>query len=184
MLVPLPCRHASTLTRGGPARWRLVHTYTTSNNANTVSRSHQSMEGRECTWDIASKQEKVAWSLANKRYHVRDVCITGVHRLFAEHRMVKKNVISSLASAPYNVPGRSYQEWYDISLRTNWTFFCTSAFFLFRSRIFSRALGCGARRKPACPLRCKCGPWSRTVARALGVQSRENWQVATWRHSE
>ena len=28
-------------------------------------------------------------------------------------------------------------------------------------------------------MRCKCGPWPRSVACALGVQSRENWQVTT-----
>ena len=62
---------------------------------------------------------------------------------------------------------------------------CTSAFFfLFLPRVFSRALGCGAPRGLACTLRCKSGPWPRSMARALGVQSRENWQVVTGRHSE
>ena len=57
-------------------------------------------------------------------------------------------------------------------------------FLLFYPRVFSRALGCGARSRPACTLRCKCGPWPRSMERALGVQSRENWQVTTGRHSE
>ena len=49
--------------------------------------------------------------------------------------------------------------------------------FLFRPRVFSRALGCGARRGPACVQWCKCGFRPGSVARALGVQSREIWQV-------
>ena len=58
--------------------------------------------------------------------------------------------------------------------------FCTSAFFALPPVGRFRALGCGARRKLARTLRCKCGPWPRSVARALGVQSRdENWQVTT-----
>ena len=48
---------------------------------------------------------------------------------------------------------------------------------LFRPRVFSRALGCGARRRPACTPRCKCGSRSGSVARALGVRSREIWRV-------
>ena len=31
---------------------------------------------------------------------------------------------------------------------------------------------------------CKCGPWPRSVARALGVQSRENWQITTGLNSD
>ena len=51
--------------------------------------------------------------------------------------------------------------------------------FLRRPRFFSRALGCGARTGPACTPRCQCGSPSGSVARALGVQSREIWQVIT-----
>ena len=54
-------------------------------------------------------------------------------------------------------------------------------FFLFRPRVFSRAPGSGARREPARAPRRKCGPWSRSVARALGVQKS---QVTTGRPSE
>ena len=57
-------------------------------------------------------------------------------------------------------------------------------FFLFRPRVFSRALGSGARSEPARAPRRKCGPWPRSVAHTLGVRSRENWQVTTGRHSE
>ena len=46
-------------------------------------------------------------------------------------------------------------------------------FVFFRPRIFSRALGSGARREPARTRRRKCGPWPRSVARARGVQSRK-----------
>ena len=49
--------------------------------------------------------------------------------------------------------------------------------FLFRSRVFS--LGCGARRGGACTRRCKCASRPAPVARALGMQSRESWQVTT-----
>ena len=51
--------------------------------------------------------------------------------------------------------------------------------FLFRPRIFSRALGRGSRGGGACTPRCKCGSRPDSVARALGVQSREIWQVTT-----
>ena len=51
--------------------------------------------------------------------------------------------------------------------------------FLRRPWAFSRALGCGARRRPACTLRRKFGPRAGSVGRALGVQSREVWQVIT-----
>ena len=50
--------------------------------------------------------------------------------------------------------------------------------------LFSCSLGSGARREPARTPRRKCGPWPRSVARALGVQSREHWQLSTGRHSE
>ena len=62
--------------------------------------------------------------------------------------------------------------------------FCTSAFFALPPVGRFRALGCGARRKLARTLRCKCGPWPRSVARALGVQSRENWQITTGLNSD
>ena len=48
--------------------------------------------------------------------------------------------------------------------------------FLLRPRVFSRALDCGARRGPACTRR-KFMSRPGSVARALGVQSRETWQV-------
>ena len=51
--------------------------------------------------------------------------------------------------------------------------------FLFRPRVFSCALGCGALRGPACTPRCKCESRPASVPRALGVQSREIWQVTT-----
>ena len=72
----------------------------------------------------------------------------------------------------------------NLVLCTKLTFFVQWHFLLFRPWVFSRGLGCGARRRPACTLRCKCGPWTRSVASALGVQSHENRQVSTGRHSE
>ena len=48
---------------------------------------------------------------------------------------------------------------------------------LFRPQVFSRVLGSGACREPTRTPRCRCGPSSRSVARALVVQNRENWQV-------
>ena len=45
--------------------------------------------------------------------------------------------------------------------------------------VFSRALVCGARRGPACTPRCKLGYRAGSVARALGVKSREIWHVLT-----
>ena len=51
--------------------------------------------------------------------------------------------------------------------------------FLRRPRVFSHALGCGARRGPAFTQRRKFGPREGSVARALGVQSREIGQVIT-----
>ena len=47
-----------------------------------------------------------------------------------------------------------------------------------RPRVFSGALGRGARRGPVCT-RCKCGSWPGSMARALGVQSCEIWQITT-----
>ena len=59
------------------------------------------------------------------------------------------------------------------------TFFPEYKTFLFRPRVFCRALGCGERRGPDCTPRCKCGSRPGSVARVLGVQSREIWQVTT-----
>ena len=44
--------------------------------------------------------------------------------------------------------------------------------FIFWSLVFSRGLGCGARRGAACTRRCKCGSRPGSMARALGVRSR------------
>ena len=58
-------------------------------------------------------------------------------------------------------------------------------FFLFRPRVFSRALGSLARREPAGTPRRKCGPWPTTVARVLRVQSRKSPRggiPSTWGH--
>ena len=49
--------------------------------------------------------------------------------------------------------------------------------FLRRPWVFSRANGCGARKGPTCTPRRKFGSREGSVARALGVQSREIWQV-------
>ena len=70
-----------------------------------------------------------------------------------------------------------------VLLCINVFFFAHRHFFLFRPRVISRALGSGPRREPARTPRRKCGPWPRSVARALGVQSLENWQVTTGSHS-
>ena len=51
--------------------------------------------------------------------------------------------------------------------------------FLRRPWVFSRALGCGARRGPACTPRRTSGRRAGCVARALGVQSCEIWQEIT-----
>ena len=53
------------------------------------------------------------------------------------------------------------------------TFFLDYKTLFLRLRVFPPALGCGARRETACTPRRKCG----SVARALGVQSREIWQL-------
>ena len=63
-------------------------------------------------------------------------------------------------------------------------FFLAHRHFLFRPRVFSSALGSVAHREPARTPWRKFGPWPRSAARALGVQSRENWQVTTGGHSE
>ena len=52
-------------------------------------------------------------------------------------------------------------------------FFAHRAPFLFRPRVFSRALDCGAPRGPACARRCECGSRSGSVARVLGANSGE-----------
>ena len=59
----------------------------------------------------------------------------------------------------------------------------TSAFFAPPHGVFSRALGLGrqgTRLNPGCKFRSRPG----SMARALGVQSREIWEITTGRHSE
>ena len=61
---------------------------------------------------------------------------------------------------------------------------CTNVFghlhaFLRPPWVFSRALGCGARRRPACTPRSKFGSRTGSVACALGVQSHGIWYVIT-----
>ena len=51
--------------------------------------------------------------------------------------------------------------------------------FLRRPWVLSRALACGARRGAARTPRYKFGSRAGSVARALGVQSRESWQIIT-----
>ena len=63
-------------------------------------------------------------------------------------------------------------------------FFVHMCIFSLPAAGLSRVVGSGARREPARTPRRKCGPWPRSVGRALGLQSRENWQVTTGRHSE
>ena len=58
-------------------------------------------------------------------------------------------------------------------------FFSHLHVFLRRPWVPSRALGCGACTGPVCTQRCKCGSRAGSVALALGVQSREIWQVIT-----
>ena len=53
-------------------------------------------------------------------------------------------------------------------------FLAHGIFFLLRPRVFSRALGSVALMEPAGTSRRKCGPWPTSVARALGVQSRQS----------
>ena len=66
---------------------------------------------------------------------------------------------------------------YLVCVRTKCTFFAEYKSFLFRPWVFSRDLGCGARRGAACTPQRKFGSRPGFVARALGVQSREIWQV-------
>ena len=56
-------------------------------------------------------------------------------------------------------------------------FFAGYKTFLFQPRVFSRALGCGARRGAACTPRRKCRPRPDPVTCALGVQSCAIWRV-------
>ena len=65
-----------------------------------------------------------------------------------------------------------------------YTFFAEHATFLLGAPVFSRALGCAARMGLACTPRRKCGSRPGSVARALGLQGREFWQVTTGRHSD
>ena len=58
--------------------------------------------------------------------------------------------------------------WYEIHF-----FFSERNVFLLGQPVYSRALGCVARRGAACTPRRKCEPWPRSVASALGLQSRE-----------
>ena len=69
----------------------------------------------------------------------------------------------------------------------NRLFFWNTFAFLVRSRVFSRALGCGARRQLACTRLhhgSKCASRPRSVASALGLWSREFWQETTGRSSD
>ena len=58
-------------------------------------------------------------------------------------------------------------------------FFALWQAFLFRPRIFSRALGCGARGGGACALRCNFWPRPGSEAHVLGVRSRASWLLFT-----
>lgn len=49
--------------------------------------------------------------------------------------------------------------------------------------MFRRGLCCVSHRGCACTPRRECGPLPRSVARAMGRQKREIWQVTTGRHS-
>ena len=57
-------------------------------------------------------------------------------------------------------------------------------FFLLFGWPVSRDFGCVARRGPTCTPRCKCEPRPKSVACALGLQSREFWQVTTRKHPD
>ena len=61
-----------------------------------------------------------------------------------------------------------------VLLCINVFFFVHRHFFLFRPRVFSRALGFVARRKPAGTPGRICGLWPTSVARDLGVESRNS----------
>ena len=67
----------------------------------------------------------------------------------------------------------------DILLCIKLTFFQGYNSFIILPRVFSRALGCGARRGPACTPWCKCGSRPGSVARALGVQSRDRFPTSS-----
>ena len=66
-----------------------------------------------------------------------------------------------------------------VLLCTNVCCFFTFARLFQRPWVFSRTLGCEARRRPACTPRRKFGSRAGCVARALGVQSLEIWRVIT-----
>ena len=66
-----------------------------------------------------------------------------------------------------------------VRTKCTFTFYAHRQPFLFRPWVRSRALGCGARRRPACTPRCKFGSRPGSVVRALGVQCREIWQATT-----
>ena len=61
---------------------------------------------------------------------------------------------------------------------------CTFARFSRRPWVFSRALGCKGRRGFACTLRRKFGSRAGSVARVMGIQSREICNVTTRSLSE
>ena len=57
--------------------------------------------------------------------------------------------------------------------------------FSFWPRVFFCVLiSSGARRKHARIPRSKCGPWPRSLTRALRLPGRKNWQTSTARHCE
>ena len=60
---------------------------------------------------------------------------------------------------------------------TDLTFSGNTSTFLPRSRVFSRALGCWARRRLACTPWCKCG--FRPGSVVLGLPGRDLWQTTT-----
>ena len=71
-----------------------------------------------------------------------------------------------------------------VCIGTKWTFSRNTFTFHLRPRVFSRAVGCGARRGAACTPRRKRGSRPRPVGRALGLQSREFWQITQGRRSD
>ena len=78
---------------------------------------------------------------------------------------------------------RAYRVFYIIYIFTRYRvsndlFFAEYKTFIFRSRVFSRTLGPGERRGSTCTPRHKRESPPGSVARALGVQSREIWQKA------
>ena len=71
-----------------------------------------------------------------------------------------------------------------VLLRTKFAFLALRYFFLFRLEVFSRSLSRGARRVPACTPQRKCEPQPRSVGRAMGLRSREFWQITKGRRSD